>query len=1004
MTELQIKVLGQPHVTFNHQSVTGFGTAKTEALFYFLAVTGQPQTREVLADLFWGEMDEGKAKRNLTKSLSTLRKLVDPYLIIERQTVAFNSDTSVRLDAADFQTRLAAHASTSDAKTLKQAIDLYQGDFLEGIYVKDSLPFEEWVINQREHLRELMLDGLETLVNDYLNLNDFENGLTYANRLLETDPWRESAHRQMMTLLARSGQRNAALAQYETCRKILAEEFGVEPTAETTALYERLKTADAPPPHNLPPQPDAFIGRDIELKQVIANLNNANCRLLTLVGPGGVGKTRLAVQGAAHYIQPGALAGAAGFSGGIYLAALAPLVEANTSTGSAWQMLAPAMITALQLPAPGAQDPMTYLVNQLRQAPPTLLILDNFEYFIDSADRLDRLLQQAPTLKLLVTSRERLHLRQEWVLELGGLSYPPTEPTVQFAADESPIANRRLLSPHSLSSIANLQNYSAVALFLERAQQVRGDIELPEDELPAVIRICRLVDGIPLALELAASLLRLSTCAEIAAGIESNLDFLSSSLRNLPPRHRSLRAMFEHSWSLLPPPEQEVLRRLSVFRGGFQQEAAKEVAGATLAILASLIDKSLLRHNPSGRYTLHELLRQYAWEKLAEIPVEQEATLNRHSHYYANFLQQRGGEYPAADESKVLAELSAEAGNIRAGWQHAIDPAREVTVADINQYWYLGRFEQAAGLYHKSLAALRAPSPTWDRGLDLHQQGFAAYQQGHYAAARQRLTESLAVLGTAADPLYAARSKVILGMIAHDLGELELAEQLLRQSRGELEALGESRYRGYALTSLGLTLYATGQGYSPEIESDLRACLAISREVSDRWAVAHTLKNLGLYLSRVAESAGKRDEARILLQESLTRCQDMSDTWGQVTTLNALGWVMATEGDRVAAADAFRQAIKIGYREQLTPSVLEALWGLMQSRADGDGSGQDNHQSWNASVVALVAGHPAADQQLRQQVRRQVDKLKQAGHLPEQLMIDHKKNDFILLDDLIGQI
>ncbi|MCB0165223.1 MAG: hypothetical protein KDI79_13415, partial [Anaerolineae bacterium] len=844
----------------------------------------------------------------------------------------------------------------------------------------------------------------ETLVNHYLDQNDFENGHVYANRLLETDPWRESAHRQMMMLLARSGQRNAALAQYETCRKILADEFGVEPTAETTALYERLKTADAPPPHNVPPQPDAFIGRDIELKQVMANLNNANCRLLTLVGPGGVGKTRLALQGAARFIQPGSLAGAAGFPGGIYVAALAPLAEANSSTSSAWQVLVPAMITALQLPAPGAQDPMTYLINQLRPASPTLLILDNFEYFIDSADRLDRLLQQAPTLKLLVTSRERLHLRQEWVLELSGLTYPPTESTIQLATDESPIAGRQWLSANAPSSSADLHSYSAVALFMERAQQVRGDVELPADELPAVIRICRLVDGMPLALELAASLLRLSTCAEIVAGIESNLDFLSSSLRNLPPRHRSLRAMFEHSWSLLLPQEQETLRRLSVFRGGFQQEAAKEVAGATLAILASLIDKSLLRHNPSGRYNLHELLRQYAGEKLAEIPAEQDTALNRHSHYYANFLQQRGGEYQAADESKMLAELSAESANIRAGWQHAIDPTRDVTVADINQYWYLGRFEQAAGLYHKSLAALRAPSPTWDRGLDLHQQGFLAYQQGHYAAARQRLTESLAVLDTAADPLYAARSNVILGMIAHDLGELALAEQLLRQSRGELEALGESRYRGYALATLGLTRYTAGQGYSAEIERDLRACLAISREVSDRWAVAHTLKNLGLYLSRVTESTGKRDEARALLQESLVRCRDINDTWGQVTTINALGWLTLAKGDRDAAAETFHEVIKLGHSEQFTPAVLEALWGRVQSSADGDSSGQGSRSSWAASVLALVADHAAASRSLRQQVQRHHDRLKQSGQLPEQLTADRQQNDFILLDDLIGQI
>ena len=986
MTDLHIKVLGQPQVTLHNKAVTGFGTAKTEALFYFLAVTGQPQTREVLADLFWGEMDEGKAKRNLTKSLSTLRKLVDPFLEIERQSVAFKSDASVQLDTKLFQTHIESDDKNAQLNVLKRAIDLYQGDFLDGIYVKDSLPFEEWMLNQREHYRELMLDGLENLVTQYIHQGDYDNGITYANRLLELDPWRESAHRQMMTMLARNGQRNAALAQYETCRQLLDEEFGVEPTAETTALYKRLKTADAPPPHNLPPQSDAFIGRETELQQLVADLENNSCRMLTLVGPGGVGKTRLALQGATRFTDPKNLTGVTNFQGGIYLIALAGLVEDDTLGKPAGyaELLISTITNTLQMTASGSTSPLNALITQLQKAGPTLLVLDNFEYFIEEAHLLDRLLQQAPNLKLLVTSRERLNLRQEWVLELTGLTYPSTDALG--------------------STTTNPEKYSAVALFMERARQVRGDYALGDDELPDVIKICRLVDGTPLALELAASLRRLSTCAEIAAGIEANLDFLSSSLRNLPVRHRSLRAMFEHSWSLLQPEEQDGLRRLSVFRGGFQQEAAKDVADAARPVLASLIDKSLLRHSPSGRYHIHELLRQYAAEKLAQNPPEQEATFNRHSRYYATFLQQRGGEYQEAEHTKVLSELSAEADNIRAGWQHAIGSGQNATVADINQYWYLGRFEQAAGLYHKSLAALRAPSPTWDRGLDLHQQGFLAYQQGDYSTAHRRLTESLSVLAAAGDPLYAARSNVLLGMVAYSRGEWDEATRLLSQSHKDLEALGESRYRGYALSTLGLTLHATGQRRSVEIENALRACLAINREVGDGWAVAHTLKNLGRYLSQVTESSHERSEALTLLQEGLEHSREIRDDWGQVTTLNALGRVTLDLKDCRTASDFFHEAVVIGHNGQFTSSLLEALWGIVYSKAHVDENCPDPLTIWDASVLALILRHPAASYGLKQQAEQDINRLKLSEQLPEPADIDRKKSYTLLLSDLIGQI
>lgn len=649
MTTLTLHLLGKPQIIQDGKPLAGFISAKAQALLIYLAATGRPHSREALAGLLWADMPEAQAAKNLRNALSNLKGLAGPYLNIARDEVSFNRESDYWLDVDVFLAALSDLAETKELRTLHNAVELYQGDFLEGFYVDDALALDEWMAGRRSLLKGLMLQALHTLVVRHLERAEHAAGIDYANRLLVLEPWREETHRHLMILLARSRQRSAALAQYESCRKVLAAELGVEPMPETSALYNRLKAAAAPPPHNLPPQPTPFVGREPELAEIAAFLDNPNAQLLTLVGPGGIGKTRLALQAAAQCIDP-EMAIEAHFVDGVFLIPLA----ADTLLGpdQPSESLIEALAAGLRIDLSGPIHPQAQLLNSLRDKE-LLLLLDNFEYMSNQARQLADILRLAPKLKALVTSRVRLNLQQEGLIEVKGLDVP---------------------SPAEAAEPA--QEYSAVKLFLQQARRVQSGFALAEGEWGSVIRICQLVEGAPLGIELAASWLRVLSCAEIVVEIEKGLDFLTTNWQNVPERHRSLRAVFDYSWNLLSPVEQAAFAKLAVFHGGFQREAAAGVADAALPLLAEMVDKSLLRRAATGRFELHDLLRHYAEEKLKLDEELYTQVHNAHCRYYAEFMAAHRAELIGEDVSDPLTELNAERENVRAAWNWAVSQRR----------------------------------------------------------------------------------------------------------------------------------------------------------------------------------------------------------------------------------------------------------------------------------------------------------------------------------------
>ena len=611
---LRLVLLGKPQIIRDGVPVTGFVYNKALALLAYLAVTKRPHSRESLAGLLWGEMPDAAAKANLRKILSVLREIAAPNVEIGRQAVGFNRASNYWLDTEIFEAKPQDPAATSitpaemqdrDVKLLDDAVQLYKGDFLEGFYVRDAPAFEEWVLPERERLRQRMLQALYRLAAYYTARGHYARGIEYTTRLLALEPWHEEVHQQMMLLFALSGQRSAALNQFEVCRRLLADELGVQPNRDTVELHHRIargevvaQPAFTPLPRDWPAEATPFVGRAEELAQLHAYLAAPGSHLATVVGISGVGKTRLILQGAAQ---------AMGFfrQGVQYISAAA----LSTPEG-----LSHAIVRVLALPLMGQRNVAAQVISHLQDRE-ALIVIDHLDRHPGVLQFLHEFTQQARRVRLLVASSNRLDLPGEWVLPLYGLSAPGTD---------DPDEVRRT---------------DAVQLFMQAAQRVRGANVVAADQLPHVARICRLVEGMPLGIELAATWVRLLSYREIAQEIEQNYHFLETSSPGAPERHLSLTAAFDHSWSRMSAEERTLFRRLSVFRGGFVREAAEQVAGANLRTLAALMDKCLIQRQLSGRYLTHRLLRQYGEQKLAEQPDEEAHTYDRYCGYYTRFLQ-----------------------------------------------------------------------------------------------------------------------------------------------------------------------------------------------------------------------------------------------------------------------------------------------------------------------------------------------------------------------------
>jgi predicted ATPase/DNA-binding SARP family transcriptional activator len=1103
MERLALSLLGPLRVMHNDQPVSSFGYAKVRALLAYLAVEDRPHGRDALAAFLWPAQPAAAARSSLRVALTTLRRALGdqanpvPFLIVMRDSVQINPVSAIRLDVTLFTDLL--HPSVlhiHSAGTLcpacvarvTEAVSLYRGDFLQQLEVRDSAAFEEWVTLWRERLHREALDALAALA-AYHEINGGDDlARQYAWRTLTLEPWDEAAHRCVMRVLAHKGQRRAALAQYVRCQKVLANELGTVPAVETTTLYEQIRTGaltgahnsrsantevinlpfvqmdvsnsssgihastrpigiaspaapQAPansryvdPPltqrHNLPPQLTAFIGREAELAKLADLLANPACRLLTIVGTGGVGKTRLALQASSAQIGL--------YSHGIYFVPLASTISAD--------FLVSAIADSLGFTFNGVQAPQVQILNYLREKE-LLLVLDNFEHLVDGGRLVAEILVSAPAVKMLVTSRERLKLHGEWVYEIQGLAIPEA------------------------NTIHNLEAYSAIQMFVQSARRSYVDFALLEGTKTAVIRLCQLVEGMPLGLELAASWVRLLSCEDIVQELAQNLDFLTTSAQNVPERHRSLRAVFDQSWNLLSIEERAVFQRLSIFQGGFRRDAAEPVAGARLPILLALVDKSLLRWHSDGRYELHELLRQYAAEKLKAVPEEQAAVHDRHADYYLEFLRQQDQRLKSSQAQQALAEIRMEVDNVRVACRHVIDQRCAEKLGPATQTFWL--FYDAQGWYHEAEVLFRQAAQTLSNERDvssreaasteahaqeqsglkqaqgialgqiLGQQGWfllhlgligksrelfqqsvtllrhfgarpeladilqafsmAAWVSGNYREAQLILQECLTIFREQGSIWGIATCLLCLGNVAGLLGNYTESKDLLLQALTLSKEIGEPKQATLILNYLGLVAHTLGE-YT-EAKQWLQQSFMLSRELGDRWSMIVCLNHLGAitYLSGAAEWS----ESKRLHEESLALAKELGNRREIAVSLNYLGYVTCALAEYGASKKHFLDALHVAIQAQLTPVALDALVGLAilltHQPAVEAASNRVNTKQRAAEILALVISNSASSHEVKEKAQRLLAEIE--AELPLlQLAVAQERGQAANLEEVVAEI
>ena len=409
MARLSIRLLGSFKVALDGQPVTAFESDKVRALLAYLAVESErSHRRESLAGLLWPDYPERSARTNLRGALANLRQAIGdrhtipPFLHISRQTIQFNSESNAWVDVRAFSDLVESQAPSGDAiQQLEEAVEFYEGSFLEGFSLPDSPAFEEWALLERERLERMFREALLQLAGAHEERGETEAALRNARRLLELDPLVEEAHRQVMRALEQSGERAAALAQYEALCQVLESELGAEPAPETTLLYERILNGEIgvpapaadPPRHNLPVQLTPFVGRTGELAELRRLLENPEVRLITVLGPGGMGKTRLALEAAAAQLDR--------FERGVFFVSLASL-------GSA-EGIVPAVADALGFSFYAGGEPQQQLLDYLR-GKNLLLVMDHYEHLLEGASLVSDVLRAAPAVKVMATSRARLNL------------------------------------------------------------------------------------------------------------------------------------------------------------------------------------------------------------------------------------------------------------------------------------------------------------------------------------------------------------------------------------------------------------------------------------------------------------------------------------------------------------------------------------------------------------------------------------------------------------------
>lgn len=953
MAHLELSFLGRPQVMLDGSPHPSFPYDKVLALLAYLAIEDQqPHRRDVLAELLWPEQPERAARHSLSQALWSLRRTLGdidsehPIVRSTRDTIGMNDHAECWIDVREVTSLLdacQAHSHPSGvichrcSRQMLRAIDLYRGPLLDGLSIEVEL--DERVLVRREGFHRRITGAMMNLIAYHEAYGESVAAASIASRLTIVDPLNEYGHRSLMRHLAMSDQRIAAVEHFDRYRQLLMDELGIEPDAESIRLYHQIQggvahepgSVSVPPiPSHLPPQLSPFVGREDELAEIARLLDDPSGRLITLTGPGGAGKTRIAIRAAEQYAHR--------YRHGAHFVPLASLESPE---------LIPSTIGhVLGLSFQGRASAESQLIAALRDRE-LLLVLDNAEHLLNGTPFVSALLADAPDVQIIVTSRQRLNLSSEWIVEVDGLTVALTE----AQADQS----------------------SAVQMFVNSARRAGVRLDIPGRDAEPVLRLCRLTGGLPLGIELAAAWISVLPPEEIVREVQASLDFLSTTHRDLPDRHRSIRAVFDHSWHLLSEHEQRAFMQLSVFRGGFRRDAAEHVAGANLPMLSSLVNTSLIRRTSSGRYEIHELLRQYGEERLDEHPEEAEVVRDRFASWFTSFLSEQERYLRGSDQRVALDAVHEEFENIRLSWRWAIDHVRADLIAGaVYPFWL---YAEVAGRYVDVDAILsdciHVMEPHVETSTPDGRTIALAYGRScvYWGSMRLRLDDDqrgeveidagLAVLRELGEHRDIGLALNFKAVFAHLRGDIGLERIYLLESLDHLTEAGDQWGTAYSLNDLGMAMFHLG-----DLEGTRefqQQSVSLFTEIGDQRGLAYALHNLGT----VSSELGDDHAARLRLGEALAIRRAINHSWGIAVSLVALGRVATATGEPDAAGTYLLEALREASNIQSLPAALSAMVGLASIWV----AHQEQESQRAIEIADAVLRHPAADAILREQAR-----------------------------------
>ena len=912
---MEFRILGPLEVVAGGRPVPLTGARERALLAILLIHAGEVVSADRLIDELWGDDLPGDPSNALQVVVSRVRRALDGAVLVTRKPGYVLHVDRDAVDARRFG-RLIAEAERVPAvdpgrrsSLLAEALGLWRGPALA------EFALDGFARDEVTRLEEAWIRAVELKTEADLALSRHAELAGELKALVAAHPLRERLRGQLMLALYRSGRQGEALRVFQEGRKVLADELGVDPGAELQELHQQMLlqaaslsvAAQAGPVarSNLPAPVTSFVGRRSELAAAAELLRTS--RLVTLTGAGGCGKTRLALETARAVLGS--------FPDGGWLAELEAVADPELVPGTVAAALGIGDGGSLGVGGETARPIASKLIDYLREKE-LLVVLDNCEHLIDACARLTgQVLKAAPGVRFLATSRERLDVAGEALLPVLPLAVP---------------------WPHS-DAPAVLAESDAVRLFADRAAAVQPAFRLDADTSPAVAQICRRLDGIPLALELAAARVRVIPPREIAVRLDDRFSLLTSGNRSALARHQTLRAAVDWSYDLLSGPERELFARLSVFAGGFTLAAAESVCGdaPVLDLLSRLVDQSLVIPDGGGqaRFRMLETLRRYAGERLTEAGTA-EILRRRHADWVLEFAEQAEPLLRGPRQSEWLRRLDAERDNISAAidWAFGQDPEVAVRLSSALAYfWLIGRHRSevrrrladAVEIARGASPASRSKALAWAAQLG------CVEGPADQAAARAREARDLAV--AVGDPWWVALCQAILGLATGLTGDPVQAGELLDAASTRFRDLGDAWGAALAGMFRGLVAMLT-------VQFDVAATLARQgldgfRAAGDQWGQTMTLELLAL----LARQQGRYDEAIAANEEALGVVRELGLRDEAPFLLADLGDLHVLRGDFETAAVLHKEALDLAQESGARDAQALARKGLAKAaRRQGD--------------------------------------------------------------------